>query len=248
MAYQSSQNQTYFPQQQSAYPQYSQEEYGDSTNYSGQDASYGHDTSYDNGYSSSRDAYPPPASNPQNPYDTPFDDPQPYQQPSYSSAYPTDYNLPPEDYASTVQLHNGGGDNLEAPVPSKPGDYGGRESALFSKEYGSDPLDRGKKKKKKKYKFMSGICCCKGCGKWCAIICCIIFLVILALVITVLVLGKRPTVQFLGTTPSPDGKQSYVNKGTALDFNLGLRFNVINPNIIGATFTGIQATVITQAL
>jgi len=89
---------------------------------------------------------------------------------------------------------------------------------------------------------MSGICCCDGCAKWCAIICCIIFLIILALVITVLVLGKKPTVQFLGTTPSPDGKPAYVNKGTALDFNLGLRFNVINPNIIGATFSMIQAT------
>ncbi|CAG8594868.1 11101_t:CDS:2 [Paraglomus occultum] len=228
MAYQSSQNQTYFPQQQSSYPQYSQEGYGDNTNYSGHDASYGHDTSYghntsyghdtsygqntsyNNGYSSPKGVYPPPTSYTQNPYDTPFDDPQQPPKNYYSSGYPTDYNLTPDDYASTVQLHN---DGRDAPVPSKPSDYGGRDSMLESKEYGS-PLDRGKKEKKK-YKFM---------------------------IITVFVLGKKPTVQFLGTTPPPDGKPSYVNKGAALDFNLGLRFNVINPNIIGATFSRIQAT------
>jgi LEA14-like dessication related protein len=67
-------------------------------------------------------------------------------------------------------------------------------------------------------------------------------LIIIGLVIAVLVLGKKPTVDFIGTAPPPDGKQPYVNRGTALDFNFGLRFNVMNPNPIGATFTKIQAT------
>ncbi|CAG8559249.1 14129_t:CDS:10, partial [Racocetra persica] len=57
----------------------------------------------------------------------------------------------------------------------------------------------------------------------------------------VLLLGRVPSVDFLGVADSPTGAQPYVKKTSGFDFNFGLRIQVNNPNIIGAKFSMIKA-------
>ncbi|CAG8725263.1 23620_t:CDS:10 [Cetraspora pellucida] len=91
--------------------------------------------------------------------------------------------------------------------------------------------------------LMKFFCCGSrtSCAKTCGIICCILLLIIVGIVAAVLLLGRVPSVDFLGVTDSPTGAQPYVKKTSGFDFNFGLRIQVSNPNIIGATFSMIKA-------
>ncbi|CAG8656691.1 16599_t:CDS:2, partial [Racocetra fulgida] len=60
----------------------------------------------------------------------------------------------------------------------------------------------------------------------------------------VLLLGRVPSVDFLGVSDSPTGAQPYVKKASGFDFNFGLRIQVNNPNIIGARFSMIKAVTV----
>ncbi|CAG8616552.1 18955_t:CDS:10 [Dentiscutata erythropus] len=91
--------------------------------------------------------------------------------------------------------------------------------------------------------LMKYFCCGSraSCGKTCAIICCIILLIIIGIIAAVLLFGRVPSVDFLGVVNSPTGAQPYVMKASGFDFNFGLRIQVNNPNVIGATFSMIKA-------
>jgi len=86
-------------------------------------------------------------------------------------------------------------------------------------------------------------CCCGTCGRTCAIICCILIFLIIGLVVAILLWARPPKVDFLGVVPSPQGLPAYSARPSGFDFNLGLKIQVDNPNVIGAKFERIKAIV-----
>ncbi|CAG8561349.1 22362_t:CDS:10 [Gigaspora margarita] len=184
-------------------------------------------------YSSSQSGYPSSHANLPHPsgYDRRDDSNKKYFPPGHASYEPLD------SYSEDKEMLPTAGYSAVAPKtagPQPPKNYDTQKLNEFEDESKQEAKHGG---------LMKYFCCGSrsSCGKTCAIICCIIILIIIGIVAAVLLFGRVPSVDFLGVAPPPNGAQPYVKKASGFDFNFGLRIQVNNPNVIGATFSMIKA-------
>ncbi|KAF0461077.1 late embryogenesis abundant protein, group 2 domain protein [Gigaspora margarita] len=184
-------------------------------------------------YSSSQSGYPSSHANLPHPsgYDRRDDSNKKYLPPGHASyepldSYSEDKEMLPTAGYSAVEPKTAG--------PQPPKNYDTQKLNEFEDESKQEAKHGG---------LMKYFCCGSrsSCGKTCAIICCIIILIIIGIVAAVLLFGRVPSVDFLGVAPPPNGALPYVKKASGFDFNFGLRIQVNNPNVIGATFSMIKA-------
>ncbi|CAG8661324.1 10890_t:CDS:2 [Gigaspora rosea] len=171
-------------------------------------------------YSSSQSGYPSSHANLPHPsgYDRRDDSNKKYLPPGHASYEPLD------SYSEDKEMLPTAGYSAVAPKtagPQPPKNYDTQKLNEFEDESKPEAKHGG---------LMKYFCCGSrsSCGKTCAIICCIIILIIIGIVAAVLLFGRVPSVDFLG-------------KASGFDFNFGLRIQVNNPNVIGATFSMIKA-------
>lgn len=91
--------------------------------------------------------------------------------------------------------------------------------------------------------------CCPCLPLWLRSVCCVLFAIIVGLAVTAIVMAshfKMPEVLFNGVVNDPRGLPRFQQASTnslAFQIHLGLNMSVINPNVAGASFENIKATV-----